>query len=128
MKKMYKISIAIICFCFVTCSSSWTEDIDKNAAKIEKKGELLNQHEEVESQDRYFKTKLYGSEDFVILKTEYKHDSLMQTKSQFFAKDSVIFRYHDKGLIAVMSPKFDGNYAQIYEHLYYFEDGKNGIL
>ena len=129
MRKMKKILIIFCLLTLVNCKSSWIEKNEKEIKETQKKIILLDRFENFERKDHYIKSKLYKSENFRVLKTEFFSDTLMRTKSETYLKDSLLIKKMTFGIVALSPYATENNsYAKVFEEIYYFSSTNNGIL
>ena len=129
MKKMKKTLILFCLLILVNCKSSWIEKNEKNIKETQKEITLLDSFENFERKDHYIKSKLYKSENYRVLKTEFFSDTLMRMKSETYLKDSLLIKKMTFGIIALDPYTTENNsYAKVFEEIYYFSSTNSGIL
>ena len=128
MEKTRQLSFLMLVLTLVSCKSSWIKINERTTEKITQNGILIDQFEDVKSEHYYFKSKLYKYRKFRVLKSEFFVDTLMQSKSEFYLKDSSIIQYKYAGLDVVVNPKNEKAYAKISEQFYYFKNEENGVI
>ncbi|MDQ1770653.1 hypothetical protein GQR60_02135 [Labilibaculum sp. A4] len=128
MKRTSTILIFIALLTLVSFKSSWVKNIEILTEKIKKESILVDQFEDIKNKDRYMKMELLKSGKYKLLKTEFFNRTTMQTKTEFYLRDSVFLEYKCSGLESRFETKSNSFYSIVFEVFYYFKNNQHGIV
>lgn len=122
-----KLALILTLLVFFGCNPSYVQISSKKSEKLLQNGTLVDKYEEIKSDQDFVKIKLYQYKEYLLLTAEYRYDTLMKSRSQYYLKDSTLIKIVEDGLVATMTPVNQNAYASIGEEIYHIKNGQKGI-